>query len=590
MGVILLAVAALVGLLLLAQLLRAADFIRDEGWHHIIGRLLTGDHLDGSQRTNKTWTHHGTRPAKGRMDAHLSWWARRARLHRLGYVWAGILLAIVTGWGYLTHRAATVTAWHWAAILLACTLAGITARRYAMRGHRNHVVNPIATGLAGHIGLARSVIAASLRVTTHAEDCQPGDLIMSFGNLPDSYAAQAADRQWVEEFLRGRFPVPLRFHWELHTHPMSLTVLCAAAPPLAVPLPHWLNRLDQLRPGQYFLGVAAENAEQIWDATEQDPDMAVGARTRKGKTNVNLGIAAQGLRRGEQVTAIDPKRVSLACLRGVPGFVLANDPGNVPAMWAAIADFRHAMDEAIAGRGDGRVHLLILEEINQLFALFRDYWEGIKERDQLITNVPAWVNVRAVLHQGAQFGFYVLVDGQDLDARSLFGARHCFGTILLTGYTENQWRNVAPRPVPPSPERKGRFYRVHGQTPTLLQVIVGDPRGDHHNEQAWREFALNGRAAQEEARTWAWTERLAGHLPQLGWRRQERHALSRVLIGPKDAAAYLGMTTDQFKMLRRRTPIPGEFTTPRRGQEWACWTKESLELWLEQVQAGAGRG
>ena len=60
-----------------------------------------------------------------------------------------------------------------------------------------------------------------------------------------------------------------------------------------------------------------------------------------------------------------------------------------------------------------------------------------------------------------------------------------------------------------------------------------------------------------------------------------------MLIGPNQAAAYLGMTYDQFKMTRRRNPIPGEFKHTVRGQQTACWAKETLDLWVSEVRQDA---
>jgi hypothetical protein len=50
-------------------------------------------------------------------------------------------------------------------------------------------------------------------------------------------------------------------------------------------------------------------------------------------------------------------------------------------------------------------------------------------------------------------------------------------------------------------------------------------------------------------------------------------------MGPKQAAAYLGMTENAFKMARRRNPIPGEFQDRIRGRLTSCWTRETLNLW-----------
>lgn len=314
------------------------------------------------------------------------------------------------------------------------------------------------------------------------------------------------------------------------------------------------------------------------------------ARSRRGKTNTNLAIAAQALRRGEKVTGIDPKRVSLECLRGVPGFTLANNPGDIRGMWTAIHAFREEMDAAIAGEGDGRPHTLILEEINAMFGQFREYWELIKQPGQRITDVPAWRDVKAVLWQGAQFGYKVVVVGQDLTAQVMFGSRSSFGTILATGYTTRQWASiVGTTPVPCSPRQKGRYQLIRGNEATLVQIVCADPRKGY-NEAVWREFALAGRVPEADTRTTWRTWRTWRPVPRLalvpGRDPLAVPALPPVLIGYEQAAMYLGITANAFEIRRKRFPIAGEFTDVIQGRKDTrpkpCWHKDTLDMWVAE--------
>jgi hypothetical protein len=583
-ALILLPIVIAAALFAAAALATGREFIDRHGIHKIGYRLLTGFHLDGERRHNGGWLRHGTRHHRGDVHTHLGWWTRRSRLHRAIAAWAVLLAIPYTVIGLAVAHGLTIASLKAAAILTALAGLAATGRWIARRGHRR-TIRGVATPLAGHIGWSANVVAASLRLHPRPEDARPGEEVVLIKALPDSYAAQAGDRQWVEQLLTSRMPVPLSFRWDTQRHPMRLQALCASAPPPEVPLAEWAPVIATLGPGRYFIGASADNRAEVWDATAEDPHLMIGGRTRRGKTNVKLAIIATGLHRGERFTAIDPKRISLECLRGVPGFTLASDPGNVGYMWEVIADYRAEMDAAIAGHGDGTPHTLVLEEANQLHALFRDYWEAMKDPGQRVTDAPPWVAVRAVLHQGAQFGYRVIVGGQDLKDNVLFGSRYSFGTILMTGFTRAQWAYaVGTVPIPAAPTRKGRFHLVRGPEHKLVQVVVADPRGEAHNEQAWRQFALAGRAPQAEPGHVVWAERVRRAMPSIGWQRPPP-AIGRVLIGPAAAAAYLGWSREQFRAARRRHPIEGEFTTRKRGQDWPCWARETLDLWLADVEA-----
>ena len=597
-------------------LLVVRKLVKKHGLHWILWRAATGHHLDGKHRTNRGWARRGTRShTDGTGNAVRSTrWSRAGRLHRAAVFWAVFLTVAYTLIGLAAAPALTVLSLLLAAATVSVLLGLLSARWWVRRPHRRHMVTPAATVMAARIGQSPQVVAANLKIRPNLANVKPGDVVVKLLNLPDTFTAKLSDQQEIEEILSARIPVELNYTWDTHRHPMRMTGRVSTCPPPVVKLADYEAAMDALTYGQYFIGCGDGGAHECWDSNVEDPHLMDGGRSRKGKTNLHLCIACQALRRGERVSAVDPKRVSLRVLVGVPGFRLANDPRDVPGMWRLIKDFWEEMNRAIDGiclecgaegvSPDGGVcgvcgevrkpHTLILEEINQLFSLFRDFWEHEKEPKQRITDVPAWRFVKDVVHQGAQFGYRVVVGGQDLKDNVLFGARSQFGLILMTGFTPKQWGYaVGTTPVPRSPSGKGRFHLVRGSEHTLVQVVCADPRKGrgHSNELAWREFALNGRMAEQEARAsgrwqaWQdWRLPIRRELPGPG---PEPAAIPPVLIGPKQAADYLGMTYDQFKMARRKTPILGEFKHRVRNQEVSCWAQATLDLWAAEVRQDA---
>jgi hypothetical protein len=562
-------------------LLAALGFITRHGPVRVTWRLMTGQHLDGQARTNRGWLVPGTRPHEALVHRRVSWLARQPRLHRAAAFWAVLTTAALAALGAITGPMLAA-----AAALTLVYLLGRAGRWLANRAHRRHVINPAAAALAANLGWSPAVVAQRLAITRRHADATAGQQMAALA-LPDHWPGSEPDRAWVEGVLAARVPTPLAFHWDLTTHPGRMAAYAAAAPPALAPLDEWATEADTLGPGRYLLGAGPNGLPIVWDSDEADPMAAVNGSTRRGKTNLLLGVAAQALRRGERVTYVDPKRVSAACLAGVPGFTLANDPGDVPAMWQPIAAVRQRMDNAARrwaldpSQPPATREVLILDEANQLHALFRDHWETIKAPGQRLSDLPAWADCRAILHQGAQFGFRLIVAGQDIKDAVLFGARASFGTIVLCTWTPAQWQRLTSlRPVPDMPTRRGRFTAARGMDDALpFQALIAHPRGGYANETAWREWALDGRQPTTEPARPPWRG-FTAHRPALPWRTTPA-AVPAVIIGNPEAARYLGMRTDAFERARRRQPIPGEFTTDirRPGRPQPCWRRTDLDAW-----------
>ena len=549
-------------------------------------RFAIGQHLDGKARSDRTFHQRGTQgPAHWFSSGRPSPWARLRGREVAAIRWAAVLI----GFGMLTARTQT----EWALALIGGPAAGIGfwwwRRWWDLRDHRNHLVRPLAAALAEKMPHDPAAIARHhLKVRPDYTDAKPGDVVAEYRHLPDHWSGSAADKAVIQHLFQSRIPVSMDFRW-LHKHPMRLEAVCAKTAPASVALADHIAHMDALPMGSYFVGCDAENEECDFHTSIEDPMVACGARTRKGKTTLHLAIASQGLRRGEEFHAVDPKRKSLLALRGVPGFHLVNDPRNPEEMVAFIKGFKRLMDEAIeeyAADPEQSPHrTLILEEMPALFTLIDQWWDLNREKD-LKRNNPAWLAVRAVLNQGAEFHHRVMVCAQDLTDEVLFKSRNSFGTILMNGFKPQQWRNqIGTTPIPACPKKPGRFYLVRCGEPELVQVVCADSRPGHgrHNEQLFRDFALNGRQERTPQDSGAWGQHEALPPPP----DRELLELSPVLIGPKQGAAYLGMTYNQFTMARRRHPIQGEIKHLVKGQETACWAKETLDLWASEVRQDA---
>lgn len=573
-----LAVAALIVVVILVTLGAAAAHSQKHGASVIVFRWLLG------------------RPSHGRtvrVDPRdpASHWKLMTNGQRARRTWLGISIFVAWCTAMITSTAdaekATLAA-------LGCLFAaGLIrgGRRAAELPHRRRRIMPMAAGHAAIFGVHPTHLARNVWVMPRVDQAVPGELIGGVRHLPAHWQPSARAREAVETLWQARLPVAeIKFRWLMDLHPPRLELLCASQPPAAVPLAQHYEYMNALPIGEYFLGVGADEEVAEYRPGEQDPMLALAGSTRCGKTNSLLSIVAQGARRGEYFTLIDPNGQSFSCLIGVHRVTVANDVTRMESMGEAIHVFRQDMDDDIETRPhgsygpvDGYPRTLVIDEANLLFSAL-----GGKRGSQTAQNNPIAQDVSRILYTGARFGYRVIIAGQDLKDAVLFNCRSQFGTLVVFRFKPNQWTyTVGTSPAPDEPTKKGRTYHVIGGRPRLIQTVVADVRGSAANEQAWREYALNGRLPEFTPETPHWSARFDPRTPNA--RRIRRAALPpapeqraiadapQVLIGVAAAAAFLGMTEVAFKQARSRHPIENEMRSLDGKQP--AWHQDTLNFW-----------
>jgi hypothetical protein len=371
---------------------------------------------------------------------------------------------------------------------------------------------------------------------------------------------------------------------------MVLNVTRAPVPPTMVRWADVLAELEACEPGKVLLGVDAAGEFRHGDLGLEDPHWAVNAGSRRGKTSLLLSISAQVLRQAlavelppgapecarERVTGIDPKRVSLEALAGVPGVELYNDPRDVEGMWAGVAAFRQFMEDRVeAYQADRTIEfrrsLLIIDEVNQCSAMWDHHWRKVKAKGDPATP-PVWDDIAAVAWMGAQFRCNIVVVGQRLDAGVLKGLRDSFGVRLLAGYTPQQYAFLVGLPPYPRPQKpRGRFLLFEGGELSWLQLVkVDEPDGDY---TALRDYALAGRRGGADL------GRDGSHVSVIGG-----------LIGLREAADQ-GVLRCSLDAARRARADDPTFPQPRetRGQEHLYEVAELRRWEAARPRAGVRR-
>jgi hypothetical protein len=553
----------------------------------IAARFLIGHHLDGRRRSDATFWSDGTTGQPGYWGSgRESRWVLLAGWKRAA-VRLVLVLAAVGMW-----RAPGVTEWAFA--LVGGPLAGVWlwGRVTAVRRwrHRRTLEQPLALALAPFLGTSPREVEARLRVEPGFEAAGGGEHVAAL-ELPDHWAATADQKARVQEVVSARLGIDVKWSWRTSQYPMVLNATRAPTPPTMVRWADVLGEIEACPPGKVLLGVDSAGEFRYGDLGLDDPHWAVNAGSRRGKTSLLLSVSAQVLHQAgavelpddapeccrERVTGIDPKRVSLEALAGVPGVELYHDPREVEAMWAGIARFREFMDERVeAYQADRTVEfrraLLVMDELNQLSAMWDHHWRQVKEKSDPATP-PVWDDVAAVAWMGAQFRCNIIGVGQRLDQGVLKGLRDSFGVRLLAGYTPQQYAFLVGLPPYPRPQKpRGRFLLFEGGELSWLQLVkADDPDGDY---TALREYALAGRLGP------------AG----LGGRGSHATVTDTALVGLREAVerGVLGCTLDAARRARADDPgFPPDRDT--RGQE-KLYAAGELRRWESaRPRAGARR-
>lgn len=454
----------------------------------VLARWAAGKHWHGRALSDATWWHDGTTCERGWLAAEPRWrlWAgwKRAAV-RL------VLVAVLAGlwrWRSLTEWALALTG---GPLLGLLAWQGVTAVRFWR--HRRTLERPAAAALAPFLGVAPRAVEAALTVEPGFESAAGGEHVAVL-ELPDHWAATADQKRVVEEVIGARLGIDLKWHWRTAQYPMVLGVTRAPVPPALVPFAGVREAIEACEPGKMLLGVAADGSYRHWDTASEDPHIAIHGGSRRGKTTLLLLTAGQVIRQWDRmplpagapecaagrVTAVDPKRVSLLALAGVPGVELLNDPRDIEAMWRGVTRFRKLVEaryEVLAAdpTAEFRRALLILDEVSQLSGMWAQHWRHVKERSDP-PPPPVWDDVAACVWMGAQCAAHVIVAGQRLDYRILGGMLGSFGVRMLAGYAPQDYaRLVGVPPFLRSQKPRGRFLLYAGGELDWLQLVFAEP-------------------------------------------------------------------------------------------------------------------
>lgn len=286
-----------------------------------------------------------------------------------------------------------------------------------------------------------------------------------------------------------------------------------------------------------LIGVGHALSPVTSDLDTDAPHILISASTGGGKSTIIKAISCQMLHHGGGIVVLDFKRHSQKWMYGLPGVLYAKDINHIHDTLVKLGtegNIRNLIiDEWEGEEGEepiGTRLLIILEETNATMAELKRYWTSIRKTKADgdgpadPKDSPAVLALRAILFMGRTAKLHMLMTAQSATSNALGGpeVRENFHTRILSRYTVNAWKMLAPQvtPVPRMSTHNGRMQVVKGSTAYETQGLM---------------------LTTEEARAWA-TSGIACQALELGGDGQSRD--TRAQNARSEASVTRDVTAD----------------------------------------------
>ena len=374
--------------------------------------------------------------------------------------------------------------------------------------HRDRV-QTMGMLLSSVTGTSSSSVEKGVTWNPDYTDAKPGEEVARWV-LPRGFKATAGEKAMAQEVWQSRVGFSLTFSWQLDADEPVLAMKRAFELPKLVHLHEVLAKVEALPEHKTAIGLDDRGGLVCWDWNVENPHGLLNAGSRHGKTETEMAMVGQVLRKGGKVTYVDVKRVSIQGLKGLPNLTLCDNPRDMVGIWLTIDAWGKDLDDRIDDRTKDPTcefdrDLLVLEEVNQLSEMFDEFWENWPEEDEEWRGTilwkpkhakktpPIWRVVKHGVWEGAFAKKNVLIAGQNIEAQTVKGVRNSIGMRLMGGYQPQNWKAlVGTTPIPPAPPQKGRWCMINGSSQTWVQALIADLDASK-SAAIWRDYARNGR-------------------------------------------------------------------------------------------------
>jgi hypothetical protein len=371
-----------------------------------------------------------------------------------------------------------------------------TVRLWQAHVENKTVITPMAKAMATIPQIGDGDMVASVTMVKGWMNVKKGEL--GRVGFPNTFHADEGERERVNKLIQARIPRDVEVKWHMQV-PIYAKMMVSPPLPTVIPAQDKLADMKKCKKGEYVFGYDRAGKAYIMTHNGDMPMKGFSMGSSTGKSVTLRIIAAQLLHNDQRTRAmvIDTKQVSAACLKGIPGVYVYDDPDNMGAMWNAwkwlFEEMRARYVEKKAGKTDFEDFYLLLDEGNDFSVQIKNYYQQAIRPDldkPSPANPTIWPQyIAPLLWQGREVRIFVLAWEQNFMDR-FFGSmslRSAFSTIGMAGFKPGAVRAIMQAPPDtPYQDGQGRVCVFEGRRETWVQVPYGD--------ETWiRAYASEGR-------------------------------------------------------------------------------------------------
>ncbi|MFD7704718.1 hypothetical protein [Streptomyces caelestis] len=245
---------------------------------------------------------------------------------------------------------------------------------------------------------------------------------------------------------------------------------------LSFSAPDLREQIEALPEGTALIGISTTGQAIAVDLDTESPHVLVCTASGGGSTTMLRSLTAQFLHQGAHALVLDPKRISHLWAKALP---TVTHRGNIAGIHDALVHLAAELERRLDLDGDlDDVPRLIVavDEANTTLRQLARYWETFRQKDDPKTS-PAIAALEEALWAGRAARVHVIFDGRP-HTTALGGtsvAHELFATVILSRFTANTWRRLAPMagPVPKKQNpHPGRFHVVQQDSTHETQAVL----------------------------------------------------------------------------------------------------------------------
>jgi hypothetical protein len=494
---------------LLMTFIYIRDFVKTHGIHVIAGRALAGRKLNGKRHTSATFWRKSDGVTRGHPAGRVGNRHHRAGIANLARTLAWVITGILMIYGAANNLRITVIG----TIIAGLIFAGFHTVRIVRKLRDWYTKREYISPLAEAIGPVLELTGPEAEGLISMEPDYLTKKIGTIGriNLPPKFMCTPGQMDTVTHLVTTRLPVGSDLIPQLNGRAPHILIKAAPALPSLVKFSDYIEEIEKLGRGEYFAGIDRKAEGYIAQFKGEEPHHGYCWGTGVGKSTKLMSIIAQIKHNEPDATGtiIDPKEISLECMKGLPGFDFYDDATDfetrltdveitkdnwedfMPGMWEGVRSVYDLMRSRYAQMKEDKTvefptHLFIMEEANSFNIMSRTFWQRNKPRG-MGAMVPIWADwIAPIFWRARQVNIFVVLVAQSIQERYLgnLNLRPSLGLISLAKYKPAQYQNyIGTTPIPKMQKGKGRALYNDGESDTWVQSPLA-------SESEFRDFAM----------------------------------------------------------------------------------------------------